>query len=517
LLHTDRYSRTPPSIDAGLRSAGLIGGLVFITLIACANVSNLMLASGYARRGEVALRLSLGGSRAGIVRQLLIESAIVSIAAGTISVAVARWLPNAVLADFMQQTGLYLDLAIDVRVLLWSMAVSLVACVAFGLAPALRSTDLALAEALKEGHDNSRRALMPSLLSYQTIVSVMAIVVAGLLLRSAPVVEARKIDRMLADLSVVRLDLPGDLDPIARRSFVTTAIERLRRAAEGTSVAGIEELQWLPQAVQSLHVTSDYFNVMGVRLLAGRRFSAADAGDVVIVNEAFARKYWPGGNALGRIASRSDRIQDRNVVGRQVIGIVGNGQVSGPTAYLPANAADVRVLLVEAPRDRVAREAFALRSQFSRDAGVEVLSGRDWVSPVLGPALFSGWITTGFGVIALLLGVVGFFSLLEYSVQQRTREIGIRRALGAGTMEIVRSVIVPPATPLARGWVMGCIGAAMLAEFMRRVSLPAGINPLDAFVYLAVAVLLIVTAALAAYAPTRRAMMIEPMKALRVD
>jgi putative ABC transport system permease protein len=264
-------------------------------------------------------------------------------------------------------------------------------------------------------------------------------------------------------------------------------------------------------------VTSEYFDVMGVRLLAGRRFAAADASDVVIVNEAFAQKYWPGGNALGRIASRSDGIQDRNVVGKQVIGLVGNGQVAGPTAYLPANTADVRVLLLEAPRDRVAREAIALRSQFPRDVGVEVLSGRDWVSPAIGPALFSGWITTGFGVIALLLGVVGFFSLLEYSVQQRTREIGIRRALGAGTMEIARSVIGPPAMPLARGWVMGCIGAAMLAEFMRRAALPAGINPLDAVVYLTVAALLMVTAMLAAYAPTRRALTIEPVKALRVD
>jgi predicted permease len=517
LLRTDRYSRTPPSIDTGFRSAGLIGGLVFITLIACANVSNLMLASGYARRGEVALRLSLGARRGGIIRQLLIESAIVSFGAGVFGIGIATWLPDAVLSDLVRLADGRFDFAVDGHVVVWSIVISLVACFGFGLIPALRSTDFALAEALKEGHDNSRRALMPSLLSYQTIVSVMAIVIAGLMLRSAPVAEARKIDSMLAPLSVVRLDLPGDLEPTARRSLVATISDGLHRVAQGGKVAGIVERQWVPKAAQSLHVTSEYFDVIGARLLAGRTFGTSDAADVVIVNEAFARRVWPDSLALGRIVSRSDRIQDGRIAGKQVIGIVANGQLSAPTAYLPATPAEVQVLLVHAPRDRVAREAFALQSRFPWTVGVEVLSGRDWVSPVIGPALLSGWITTGFGLIALLLGVVGFFSLLEYSVQQRTREIGIRRALGAGTIEIARSIIVPSAQPLARGLAMGSIGAAVLAEFMRRAGLPAGINPLDLFAYGGVAALLIVTAALAAYAPTRRALTIEPMKALRVD
>jgi ABC-type antimicrobial peptide transport system permease subunit len=146
-----------------------------------------------------------------------------------------------------------------------------------------------------------------------------------------------------------------------------------------------------------------------------------------------------------------------------------------------------------------------------------VLAGDEWISPVLGPALFVAGITTAFGVLALLLGVVGFFSLLEYSVQQRTRELGIRRALGAGTREIVASVVVPAAQPLLRGLLFGGIIAGALAAFMRVAQLPAGIDPLDPVVYLSVAGLTAATAGLAALAPTRRALRIEPMRALRVD
>lgn len=519
LLRTDRYSQSPPSVETGLRWAGLVAGLVFITLIACANVSNLMLASGYARRGEIALRLALGGRRGGIIRQLLIESFVVSLAAGGIGVAVSSWLPDALLGGLLNQSGVRFELAVDGRVIVWSLAVSILACVVFGLAPALRSTDLALGEALKEGHDNSRRALMPSLLSYQTIVSVMAIVIAALMLRSAPVAEARRISRSLADLSVVRLDPPRGLDVAERQAFVAAMTERLSMIAGGSGIAGMAELQWRPEVSQSLHVTAAYFNVLRIPLLAGRTFVASDpAGGVIVVNEAFARRFWPDREALGQTLARdNDRIQDRTLIGRQVVGVVANAQLSSPTAYVPANTADVRVLLVPAARDRTAREAAAMTSRLPWPVAVEVVSGSDWVSPVVGPALFAAWITTGFGTAALLLGVVGFFSLLEYSVQQRTREIGIRRALGAGTAKIVMSLVGPAALPLLRGLAIGSAGAGCLAVFMRRAGLPAGINPLDPLAYVAVAGLLAVTATVASYAPTRRALRIEPIKALRVD
>jgi hypothetical protein len=154
-------------------------------------------------------------------------------------------------------------------VIVWSLAVSILACVVFGLAPALRSTDLALGEALKESQDNSRRALMPSLLSYQTIVSVMAIVIAALMLRSAPVAEARRISSSLADLSVVRLDPLRGLDLAERQAFVAAMIERLSTVAGESGIAGMAELQWRPEVSQSLHVTAAYFNVLRIPLLGG--------------------------------------------------------------------------------------------------------------------------------------------------------------------------------------------------------------------------------------------------------
>jgi hypothetical protein len=303
------------------------------------------------------------------------------------------------------------------------------------------------------------------------------------------------------------------------QALVTSMADELRPLARDRRVAGMFEAQWIAGARQTLHVTADYFEVLDVPFTGGRAFAASDPADgVVVINEAFARWLWPSQPALGQVIPRDDaRVQDRALGGREVVGVVVDRPLRMPTAWVPAELADARVLLAEAPVNAAAAAATGLASRRSWTAGVEVIAGDDWVSPVLGPALFAAGITTGFGVLALLLGVVGFFSLLEYSVQQRTRELGIRRALGAGTREIAASVVMPAARPLLRGLLFGSIIAGALAAFMRVAQLPPGIDPFDPVVYLAVAGLTAVTAGLAALAPTRRALRIEPMHALRVE
>ena len=148
---------------------------------------------------------------------------------------------------------------------------------------------------------------------------------------------------------------------------------------------------------------------------------------------------------------------------------------------------------------------------------MKVLSGSAWIAQITGPTLLAVWITAAFGGVALVLGAIGIFSLLEYAVQQRTREIGIRRALGAEPGDIIRLIIAAPALPLVRGLLIGSVGAVVAGAFMRRADLPAGINPLDPLTYAVVAAVLIVAAVLAACGPTRRALRVEPSKALRFE
>ena len=170
-------------------------GIVFVTLIACANVANLLLARGHARRGEIATRFALGASRGRLVRQLVTEAFVLTLAAAWVGVMVALWLPEAVLRAVLQNTSsdlgesMRLTFTFDRRVFLWALCMSVTACIAFGLAPALRSTDVTVSTLINEAQGSSKRALKLSLLSYQTIVSVMALAIAGLMLRSAPVEE----------------------------------------------------------------------------------------------------------------------------------------------------------------------------------------------------------------------------------------------------------------------------------------------------------------------------------------
>jgi predicted permease len=520
LRGTDRYSQSPPSAQTRGMWGSLLVGLVFIALIACANVANLLLARGHARRDEIAIRLALGGTRGRLVRQLLTESLVLSIAAAGLGLVVAAWLPEAVSRRFLQDTSLGElvphTFPLDLRVFLWSLVVSAMACFAFGLAPALRCTELALGDAMKEGQQNSRRVLIPSIIGYQAIVSVMAMAIAGLMLRSEPVNEARAITRSLSGLAVVRLDWPRGLDSQQRRTLVSMITDRLGTVAGAANVSGIaEHIQ--TGVSQTLHVTTSYFDVVGVPRVSGRSFASTDSLDrVMVINEAFARRFWPDGGALGQALTPDVQgVWDKQLVGREVVGVVGNAQLSRPTAYLPATPSDVQALLVRAPQGVVTRETTGLAATLRPPITFKVLSGTAWMAQVTGPTLMAAWTTAAFGGFALLLGAIGIFSLMDYSVLQRTREIAIRRALGAEPWDIIRSIVKAPAIPLLRGILIGSVGTSAAGSFMHWADLPAGINPLDLLIYAVVAAVLLVVAVLAAYSPARRALRIEPSKALR--
>jgi hypothetical protein len=238
----------------------------------------------------------------------------------------------------------------------------------------------------------------------------------------------------------------------------------------------------------------------------------------VIVNAALAHRLWPGQDVVGKVVSADDgRVWDNRLVGREVVGVVADAQNVAPTAYLPLQSDKVQVFLLRASRDRVMRETAAVGSQARSSGTLEVLSGVAWIAPVLGPSFAIAWVTMAFGGMALLLGTIGFFSLLQYAVQQKTREIGIRRALGAEPWHVVRSLIGPAVRPLIRGLLFGCAGAAAIGFYMRQVDMPSGVNPIDPVTYGAVAGVLAIAALAASYRPAHHAIAIEPSKALRFE
>ena len=522
LLHgTDRYSRSPLPLQTRLAWQSLIIGIVFVTLIACANVANLLLARGHARRCEIATRFALGASRGRLVRQLLTESFVLTLAAAWVGVIIALWLPEAVMRAVLPSDlaeTMRLTFTLDRRVFLWALCMSLTACIAFGLAPALRSTDAGVSNAIKEVQGSSRRALKLSLLGYQTIVSVMALAIAGLMLRSAPVEQVRRIRDSMAGLTIVRPNVPDGTDATQRQLLFSRVGEQLSAIAENQTVAGLAG-QIQPGVSQSLHVTPEFFTVLQIPHVSGRTFVRSDsANGVVIVNAAFAHRFWPGQDAIGKLVPVDDgRVWDNRLVGREVVGVVADTQKVTPTAYLPLQSDEVRVFLLRASLDRVMRETVAVASQSPSSGTLEVLSGVVWIAPVLGPSLAIAWVTMGFGGLALFLGTIGFFSLLQYAVQQKTREIGIRRALGAEPWHVVRSLLAPAARPLTRGLLFGCAGAAAIGFYMRQVDMPSGVNPIDPLTYATVAWVLTIAALAASYSPARHAIAIEPSKALRFE
>jgi putative ABC transport system permease protein len=436
---------------------------------------------------------------------------------------VSMWLPDALFRRLAANTPsdlaetLRLTFRFDRRVFLWALAVSTVACVAFGLGPALRCSRVDMGEVIKESHGASKRGLMPSILSYQAIVSMRALAIAGLMLRSTPVAEGMRIRRAVADLTAVRLEAREVVDPRQREQLTIAIAERLGSIAGSGKIAGMAgEMQ--PGVSQTLRVTADYFALLRLPWAAGRTFAQSDsAAGVMVINEAFADRFWPDRTAVGQVLSHDAVVWDKSLSGRQVIGIVRDGQQATPTAYVPAEPKDAAILLARADRHRLLRELPPFVATLPGSVNVEIVSGSEWIAGIVGPSVLAAWVTMAFGAVALGLGSMGFFSLLDYAVQQRTREMGIRQALGAEPHHIVRCLVEPAARPLLRGIVIGAVGTGLVGFAMRRADLPAGVNPLDVGVYASVAAVLIIAGLLASLGPARRVIRIEPSKALRVD
>lgn len=535
------------AMASGLRPTLLLlaGAVGLVLVIACANVANLMLVRAGGRQREFAIRSALGASRARLLSQLLAESLLLSCAAGALGAALAGAMLQAVLAlcpADMEQFGV---VRLDLPVLLFTMAVSIATGLAFGLLPGLSAlrSDLGLRGAAPVAGRRLRQCLAVA----EIAVSLVLLVGAGLLIRSFRALGNVPLGFSPRRLIMAHIALPRSKYPkdSAAAEFYNQVLDRVRLlpgtedAALGQplplegeysvefAVAGREPAAGDPlESAPFRYISPSYFPVLSIPLRSGRAFTdrdAAGAEPVVIVSESFARRYFPHESALGGhlVLHRTDYPR----VPRRIVGIVGDVPCEIDMELLPTIYVPVRQMAFHGTRivvrtwGNVAEVAASLRSAVrSVDPDQPILrvqSLEEMVQATLRPWRFALALMSGLAGVALVLAVGGVFSVISHLVMQRTREFGVRMALGALPGDIARLVLRYGMLLALAGVALGLGGAAASTHLMG--SLLYGVTPLDPLTFGGVAVLLTLSALLAGYLPARRASRVDPLQALREE
>jgi predicted permease len=546
----------------------LTGAVVFVLLIACANVANLLLARGHRRRREIATRIALGSPRSRVVRQLLTESLLLSIAGGLAGLALGYASVRVLLAAApgniprIGVDGSGID--VDVTLLLFTMAVSVSTGVLFGVVPALTAARTELSAAFKDSGvaaDGGRRnRAQAALVVAEMMLALVLLVGSGLMIRTFQALST--VDRGFNPRSVLTLEMSLSGTPLrdtaALMQFVRNAEERLGRISGVAHAAAARSLpldpafrlpfvierRMLPGDGGAFHgmatwrsVTPHYFDALRIQVRRGRVFSdldSAGAVPVAVINRAMARTYWQQLDPLGeRLIVGAGAARDLQDGVRQIVGVVddvrdeGAKGDPGPTIYVPMaqvpDALTARnnrlytlswIVRTHTPPEQAA--AAVAHELQSTSGGLPVARIRTMDQIVAGStarAAFSMTLLTTFAIVSLSLAVIGMYGLMSYSVQQRTQEIGIRMALGAVQAD-VRNMILAQGLRLAGfGVGLGIAAALLLTRLMATVVF--GVRTYEPSVFGAVAVLLAAVALVAAYVPARRATQINPLDALR--
>jgi len=547
----EHYARVPPearSILMGL--AGLFTVLVaLVLLIACSNVSNMLLARATARQREMAVRAALGASRSRIIRQLLTESLQLSLIGSVLGILLAPVCIKLLVAWFLpaSATSLPIDIGINSRVILLTLAIGLFTGLIFGLVPALHASRGDLLLAMKDesgGLRTGRRrfGIRNLFVTSQISASLLLLIVAGLFIRSLQ--KAQQID-LGYDVDNVLTVLPegGPLDSretAPQLVFYNQMLARVR-AVPGVEAASFADFipsgggrrsttisveNYTPRQEENMDVlngvvATDYFKTMGTTLVAGREFTDRDsegAPRTVIVNEALARRYWPGQNALGKhIAIRQDRqLEIVGVVKDTTAYIFQKGAL--PFFYLPhlQNPSPGMTLHVRSKGDPMAMLP-AVRNEIEALDQSVILHDASTLSDHLSEALLMlrlvSTLTGVFGLLALALATVGVFSVVNYSASRRTREIGIRLALGAQRADILRMILKEALFIVLAGVIAGMFMAIASGRLL--ASLMFANSSIDTSVYIVVALMLIAIAMLACCLPAYKATRVDPNDALR--
>jgi len=532
----------------------LLGAVALVLLIACANVANLLLARAATRQREMAVRAALGAGRLRIVRQLLTESVLLSLAGGGLGLLVAYWGVRALEQWGGASLPAMQGIGIDAWVLAFTLGVSVLTGLAFGLVPAVQAWRTDVNAALKEeGRGDSgghRKWLRQFLVVSEVALALVLLIGAGLLLKSFS--RLRDINPGFRTNGVLTFQVSltkGDSSP-QKINFITQIVERLQALPGVQSVAATDSLPLTPfnrispveiegrppidlrkakpgdvRIVSRPVVTLDYFNAMGIPLKSGRAFTGQDMrspAEAVIVNETFEKQNFPGQNAIGkRIRLMARRAESS---WQTVVGVVSDVRQSGLAGEVIAEVYSPELADVGGDLSFVMRVTGAPAGLTSavRSAVAEVepnqaihiaMTMEQRLANTTTSQRLNTFLLGSFAGLALLLAVVGIYGVMSYVVTQRRHEIGVRMALGAQTSNVLRLVIGEGMTLVLIGVLLGLGGASALTRWLK--TLLFGVSATDPLTFAGVALLLLLVALLACYLPARHATKVNPLSALR--
>jgi putative ABC transport system permease protein len=529
----------------------LLATVGFVLLIACANVANLTLSRMAVREREVAIRSALGAGRWRVVRQLITESLLLALVGGACGVLLAVWSLDALVTFNPDNLPRLSEVHINTTVLLFTLAVTAVTGLIFGLVPAWQVSRGNLNQMLRDGGrgaggDVKGHSLRGVLVVAEVALSLIVLVGAGLLLKSFNRLLGVETGFQAENLLTVNLPLVEIKDPQRRVSATREAIARIAQvpgvkvASGGSAMPPISAQRGTRFAVQGaaddsgslrsayfIAVSPDYFRALGTSLAEGREFTERDevkAAKVVIINRALARNLFPNESALGKRLQLVNSEQSNEW--REIVGVVGDVRYSGlddpseaaiytPFAQTPFMWSNLMIRTTVPPQSLIPGVRNAINSADAALQPVGFRTMEELVSESVAQPRFYTVLLGAFALLALLLSAVGIYGVIAYSVAQRTHEIGVRMALGAKGFDVLRLILRQGMTLALTGAGIGLLGAWAVTRLM--AGLLFEISATDPMTFAGVASLLIAVALLACYIPARRAMKVDPMVALRYE
>jgi putative ABC transport system permease protein len=539
------------SVDRALKV--LMGAVGFVLLIACANLANLMLGRTAARRRELAIRTALGAGRARLIRQIVTEALVLALIGGAAGIGLAVWATRSFVALAGGTLPASATIGLDVRVVLFTLAVATLAALLSGLLPALQASRAAVGDSLREGGRQGgpagSRRTRNVLVGAEVALALVLLTGAGLLLRTLWGMQRVERGFSTERIGVATVSLPGSTyrTPEAVRALYGRLIERVR-ATPGVESAALTSGILIPLLANSStfafegkplpppdqrpeyvieRVSPGFFETLGARMAAGRTFNDGDhdrAAPVTIVNETLARNVWPGEDPIGKRLKPGDGNDDRPWI--TVVGVVKDlrrGDVKRPIR------GEIYVCTLQRPPStqtvvfRASGDPAAVMPSIRRELQnidpqlplfrVTTLSAQ--VGNTLNQPRFQATLLAGFAAIAVLLAAIGIYGVTSHAVSQRTQEVGIRMAMGAGRGDVRRLILRQHVTPALIGVTVGLAGAVLLSRFL--TSMLYGVRALDPVTYAIVSVALIAVAVAACWVPASRAMRVDPLVALRAE
>jgi putative ABC transport system permease protein len=528
----------------------LLGAVTAMLLIACVNLANLQLARAAGRSQEMAVRRSLGAAGWRVVRQMLTESILLGALGGVAGVALAWFGFDAVVALLPSDQPRIHIVALDARVLAVAALISIATGILFGLVPALHAVSGRALELLRSarvsGSGHTRLGTRQALLLVEVALAMVLLAGAGLMVRTMSNLFAVDTGVDHAQLITAQVSLPARYTNDRRRMFVDAVVDRIRAIPGVENAAFTYSLPVLGSNWNSIFIVSDqpvparadlpgaawtpvsvdYFKTVGIRLLQGRLLEAGDGPDaptVVVVNESFARRFWPQGNALGQRVKQG--WPEDQTPWREIVGVVSDDKTASldepsameaflPFAQLPQTAGSFVARLNTRPSSITTAMEAAIH-EIDPNLPVNVRTMDRIIESAVGGERLTTMLLAGFAGLALIMAAIGVFGVTAYSVSQRTHELGIRMALGANRRSVLGLILRQELSACVGGVVVGLAATFMMSSLLS--SLLFGIAPQDPTTIGAVTALLAGVTLIACYLPARRATRLDPVSALRSD